>query len=147
MNKFWLLRCSAPHVLVPVYAFAFRLILRCLIVLFILSKARRKTRFHSVSLQTNESSKVHSCWGQLSDHFFCGGATSYKKLLLTYDECGHGRLRCVRRKQVLAALVCRFSHLKNFACDREGSFVFQKSKWIAHFASRFRKWFFFLQVA
>lgn len=76
-------------------------------------------------------------------------ATSYRTSLVPYSKCAREWLQCVRRKRVLASIVWWFSHLKIYNCDREGSFVFQKSKWIAHFASRFRKYIFFclFQVA
>lgn len=43
------------------------------------------------------------------------------------------------KKTCFGLFVCCFSHLKIYNSAREGSFVFQKSKWIAHSATRFRE--------
>lgn len=68
----------------------------------------------------------------------CSCATSYKKSVLPYGKCAGQRLLCVRRKRVLLQL-CVVLAILNFNSAREGSFVFQKSKWIAHNVCRFRE--------
>ena len=115
------------------------LILRCLIVLQYLSVQKLKRdqfSFHLIPNHRKLSIAFVLSW--LYSVSTCSCASSYKKSVLPYGKCAEQRLLCMRRKRVFLQL-CVVLAILNFNSARKGSFVFQKSKWIAHNVRRFRE--------
>ena len=132
---------------------AMTLILGCLIVLQYMSTQKlNKDQFSFYLASNHRKLSFASVLSWLLSVSTCSCATSYKKSVLPYGKCAGQRLLCVRRKQVLLQL-CVVLAILNFNSAREGSFVFQKSKWIAHNVCRFREeksflsFFFVVQVS